>query len=67
MGRYRALATDTDHEYLTDEQYEGTEERYQAKYRVKQRISEEVPRDVALLAEHYPDLLAELQEVVCDG
>ncbi len=65
VSRYRALMTDTDREYLSNDEYEGTEKRYQAVSRVRKRITEEVPRDVEVLAEHYPELLEELLEEVC--
>ncbi len=58
--------TDTDREYLSEDEYEGTEKRYQAVSRVRKRINEEVPEDVTILAENYPDLLGDLQEAVCE-
>ena len=39
---------------------------YQAVSRVRRKISEELPEDVALLEEHHPELFEELQEVVCE-
>jgi mRNA interferase RelE/StbE len=39
---------------------------YQAISRVRRRIHEEVVEEVALLREHHPELLEELQEVVCE-
>jgi hypothetical protein len=38
---------------------------YQAVSRVRRRINEELPQEMKLLAEHHPELLEELQEVVC--
>jgi hypothetical protein len=35
-------------------------------YRVRQRIREELPRDIKILREHRPDVLEELREVVCE-
>lgn len=66
MGRYRALMTDTDREYIESDEYEQTDERYQAVYRVRKRIEEEVVQDVEILEEHHPELLEELREVVCE-
>lgn len=66
MGRYRALMTDTDREYITSEEYEQTDERYQAVYRVRKRIEEEVVHDVQILQENHPELLEELRDVVCE-
>jgi hypothetical protein len=36
-------------------------------WEVERRINGEVPDDVAVLAEHWPELFEELCEVVCDG
>lgn len=66
MGRYRALMTDTDREYIKSAEHEKTDERYQAVYRVRKRIEEEVVQDVEILEEHHPELLAELREIVCE-
>lgn len=66
MGRYRALMTDTDREYIASAEHEKTDERYQAVYRVRKRIEEEVVQDVEILREHHPELLSELRDVVCE-
>jgi hypothetical protein len=66
MGRYRALMTDTDREYIQSVEYDQSDERYQAVYRVRKRIEEEVTKDVAILEEHHPDLLDELRDVICE-
>lgn len=66
MGRYRALATDTDREHISGTSSPTQEQKDQAVYRVRQRIHEELPEDIELLAEHRPDVLEELREVVCD-
>ena len=67
MGRYRALMTDTDRSYVSGEGDPSDTQRHQSVYRVRQRINEELPREIELLAEHRPDLLGELRAVVCDG
>jgi len=66
MGRYRALMTETDRKYFSGENDASQDQKDQSVYRVRQRIAEELPRDIEILAEHRPDLLEELREVVCD-
>ena len=67
MARTRALMTETDRQQIADEE-EGDDEnkRYQAVSRVRSRITEELPEDVAILREHHPKLYEELQEIVCE-
>ncbi|MCU4799762.1 hypothetical protein OB920_05205 [Halobacteria archaeon HArc-gm2] len=65
MGRYRALMTDTDREHISGESEPSQEQKDQAVYRVRERIRTELPRDIDVLREHRPDVLQELQEVVC--
>jgi len=64
MAATRALLTETEREQIAHEH--GKDRRYQATSRVRRRIDEELSRDVTVLREHHPELLAELQEVVCD-
>lgn len=66
MGRYRALMTDTDRDYLAGEGDPSDSQRHQSAYRVRSRIQDELPQEIELLREHRPDLLEELREVVCD-
>lgn len=65
MGRYRAIMTDTDREYITGGDDVDSHKRYQAISRVRNRINEELSTDVELLEEHHPGLLEELREIVC--
>jgi len=65
VSKYRAIMTTTDRERISGEVDVPDEKRYQAAHRVRSRI-EELETDVEVLAEHYPDLLEELREVVCD-
>lgn len=65
MGRYRAIMTETDREYIGSADVEENK-RHQSISRVRKRISEELPKDIEVLEEHHPALLEELQEVVCD-
>jgi len=66
MGRYRALTTDTDREHISGKSDPSKQQRDQAVYRVRQRIHEELPQDIEVLAEHRPDLVEELRDVVCE-
>lgn len=67
MGRYRALMTETDREYIGGEGDPTDEQVDQAVYRVRQRIREELVQDMAILAENRPEILEELREEVCEG
>ena len=64
MAKTRALLTDTDREYITGK--EGDAKRYQSASRIRRRITEELPKDVAVLEEHHPELLDELRDIVCE-
>jgi hypothetical protein len=66
MGRYRAIMTETDRDHITGESDPSQRQKDQAVYRVRQRISEELPRDIEVLEEHRPDVLEELRIVVCE-
>lgn len=57
--------TTTDRERITGEVTVSDEKRYQTIHRVRSRI-EELETDVDVLAEHHPELLEELRDVVCD-
>ena len=65
MPRSRGLITNTEWERIAEESSEEPEKRYQAVSRVRRRIHGELPEEMAMLAEHKPELLAELREVVC--
>ncbi|ADD05668.2 uncharacterized protein Nmag_2099 [Natrialba magadii ATCC 43099] len=65
MSKYRAIMTTTDRERITGEVTVSDEKRYQAIHRVRSRI-DELETDVDVLAEHHPELLKELRDVVCD-
>ena len=66
MARSRALITSTERERLTGEADVEAQKRYVAVSRVRRRIQNELPEDVTPLAEHRPDLLEELRDVVCE-
>jgi len=66
VARTRALLTENDRAVLTGEK--GDQNRHRnVKWEIENRITDELPQDIALLAEHHPDLLAELREVVCEA
>jgi len=64
-GMARALLTDGERRHISRESGEP-QRRYEAVSRVRSRIEDELTEDVEILEEHHPDLLDELQEVVCD-
>lgn len=64
MGRTRALLTETDREYIADGEDVDENKRYQAVSRVRDRL-DELRTDIETLEEHHPDLLEEVQEIVC--
>jgi hypothetical protein len=66
MTRSRGLITFTERERIAGKDSVEDSKRYQAISRVRRRINEEVVEEVALLREHHPELLEELQEVVCE-
>jgi len=66
MGRYRAVMTETDREHISGESNPSQDQQDQAVYRVRQRINEELVKDIELLKKHRPDLVKELRTVVCE-
>jgi len=66
VGRYRAILTTTDRERISGDTDVDESKRYESISRVRSRINE-LETDVAILKEHHPELLAELQEVVCNN
>lgn len=66
MARRRALLTDRERELLAGKDVEEENYRYQATSRVRNKIKDELPRDIELLREHHPRLFEELHDVVCD-
>lgn len=64
MARTRALLTGTERDYITQEVDVEENKRYQAISRVRDRF-DELEKDVEALAEHHPELLEEIQEIVC--
>lgn len=65
MAKGRALMTETEREYIAGEH--GDQRRYEATSRVRRRIQDTLAADMEHLAEHNPNLLGELQDVVCDA
>lgn len=64
MARRRAMLTDTERELLDAD--EKSDRYYQAVSRVRRKINEELSTDIEILEENHPQLLEELQEVVCE-
>ena len=62
-----AIMTDIDREHVSEQGDPSDQQVDQSVYRVRQRINEELPEDIAVLKEHRPDLLDELKDVVCDS
>ncbi|WP_079255082.1 hypothetical protein [Halococcus hamelinensis] len=65
MAKTRAMLTETEREQIAGDH--GRDRRYQATSRIRRRIGDELTRDVEVLAEHNPELLKEIREVVCEG
>ena len=63
MARGRALLTETEREQLAGEH--GQQRKYEAVSRARSRMNHELTQDMELFAEHHPDLLDELREIVC--
>lgn len=62
----RALLTDSERELIAAEDPNEPSYKYQAVSRVRNKIQDELPTDVAILREHHPELYQELREVVCE-
>lgn len=65
MGRYRAIMTETDRKHITGESDPKDHQVDQSVYRIRKRINEELVRDIEILEQERPDLVDELQDVVC--
>lgn len=63
MAKTRALLTETEREQLAGDH--GDQRKYQATSRIRRRLDDELGTDLTVLAEHHPELLAELREIVC--
>lgn len=61
----RSLLTEREREILSGEADVSDNYRYKVESTARQRVRRMAP-DVAVLREHYPEILAELQEVVCE-
>lgn len=66
MTRSRGLITTTELERIQNPEDVDDQLRYQAISRVRRRIAEELPKEMDILEEEHPELLAELRDVVCD-
>jgi hypothetical protein len=50
--------------HISGESDPSDQQRDQSVYRVRERVREELPEDLRVLAEHRPDVLQELIEIV---
>ena len=66
MARTRALMTDTERKRITGEETVEDRKRYQAVSEVRNRIQDELVKDVEALSENHEELLEEIREVVCE-
>lgn len=57
--------TDSERQRISGEANVDDNKKYQAISRVRNRINDELVRDVQVLEEHHPELLEELRDVVC--
>jgi hypothetical protein len=64
MAQSRALITETEREYIAGQH--GDQRKYEAVSRVRARINDELTMDKELLRNHHPELLDELQQVICE-
>lgn len=64
VGRYRAIMTTTDREYISGEADVDDAKRNQSVSRVRDRLNE-LKKDLELLEKHHPELYEEAREVVC--
>lgn len=65
MAETRALLTGTERDRIAERDDAGKSKKYQAVTRVRNRIQDELPKDVAVLREHHPGLFEELRDAVC--
>lgn len=66
MAKSRGLITETERERIAGKVDIEQAKKYQAVSRVRRRIQEQLPEEIALLEEHHPELLEELRDMVCD-
>lgn len=65
VGRYRAIMTTTDREYISGQADVDDAKRNQSVSRVRNRL-DELAKDLEILEEHHPELHGEVKQVVCD-
>jgi hypothetical protein len=65
MGRRRAILTDRERELLKSDSEDEREYRYQAASRIRNKIQDELEKDVRILEDNHAELLEELRDVVC--
>lgn len=67
VARTRALMTETERSRIAEEVDVEDRKRYQAITEVRNRINEELTEDVKVLKKNHPELLKELQDIVCEN
>lgn len=67
MARTRALLTERERKLIASDDPNDESKRYQAISRVRSRIQEELPEDIAVLSEHHPELFNEFRKTACDN
>lgn len=65
MSRTRALLTEKEREWLASDTTEAGSRKYQVVSEVRNRIDDELAKDIDTLNEHHPELLNELRDVAC--
>jgi len=65
MAKTRALMTNSERRRISGEENVEDIKKYQAVSRVRNRIGDELVKDVQVLEENHPELLNELRDVVC--
>ena len=66
MADGRSLLTDREREILAGEVNVSDNYRYKVESVTRQRVRQ-VEQDVVVLREHYPEIFAELHDIVCDS
>lgn len=65
MAKTRALMTESERQRISGQEDVEDIKRYQAISRVRNRINDELTKDLQVLEEHHAELLEELRDVVC--
>ncbi|WP_396614103.1 hypothetical protein ACH9L7_20200 (plasmid) [Haloferax sp. S1W] len=66
MSEGRALMTEREREILSGEADVKDNYRYKVESQVRNRISKRMQDDVEILRERYPEMMEQLQDIVCE-